>query len=136
MQNHQCCMFIQWIIVVAYFYLFAMQGETIYQDGLYNHQRVTAPLNRRGGCCCPFFRISEVVFVYYRLLGTLFFFAYTTEVFNILIFSRHTIVDSRSLLPHLYISYQAIFQATNWHEHALSRSGRTPSSPASLLIHP
>ena len=30
-------------------------------------QLVTAPLNRRGGCCCPVFNIPEVVSIFYRI---------------------------------------------------------------------
>jgi len=54
-----------------------------------------------------------------------FFFIYN-RIFQL--FLTDMLVDSLSLLPHSYISCQAIFQATNWHEHVPSRSGRTPSS--------
>ncbi len=58
----------------AYFYLFAMQGETIINNGIYIPLDCATQSPR--GCCCPFFRVSDVVFVFYRLLVTLFFSIY------------------------------------------------------------
>lgn len=53
---------------------------------------------------------------------------------NILIFDRHAIVNPVSLRPHLNISLWAGSQAAILHEHAHSRSDRTPSNPASLSV--